>query len=295
MTRSSSHSERSLSVEAPFSLSLTCGPVHWTTDRSPRHRWSDGAMTWVGWENDTVVWRRCHQQEATTLVISGSAAASEDAAWASAVLGTGIFLPTYPDAAMEALATASPGLHPFCDGSLFDGIITSIVGQSISVAAAAVTQAKLAALFTSATDIDGAAMRPLPTAAHLADASAELVRSSGVTWKRAEGLIFAAREQVAGNLPSDAFAREAPDDAVKSLLTLPQIGRWTAESTVLWGVGAPNAHPTGDVALLRAARAIYGLPDLTLKSLDPLAEQWQPARGLAARLLWNTFFGPAPT
>jgi 3-methyladenine DNA glycosylase/8-oxoguanine DNA glycosylase len=77
-------------------------------------------------------------------------------------------------------------------------------------------------------------------------------------------------------------------------MALPLVGRWTAESVVLWGIGAPDAHPTGDVALLRAARAAYGRPELTLKELDVLAEQWRPARGLAARLLWTELFGPAP-
>jgi DNA-3-methyladenine glycosylase II len=121
-----------------------------------------------------------------------------------------------------------------------------------------------------------------------------LVRSSGVTWRRAEAIIHAAREMLAGNLPPDDIARSDPDAAVRELMKLPLVGRWTAESVVLWGIGAPNAHPTGDVALLRAAKAPYNLPDLTLKSLDVLAEQWQPTRGLAARLLWTEFFGPAP-
>jgi 3-methyladenine DNA glycosylase/8-oxoguanine DNA glycosylase len=185
-------------------------------------------------------------------------------------------------------------LHPYCDGSVFEGVITAIAGQSISVAAAAVTQAKLAALFADPITIDNHDYRPLPRADQLADAQVELIRASGVTWKRAEAIKYAAQQQIAGNLPTDEFARANPDDTVVALLDLPLVGRWTAESVVLWGVGAPNAHPTGDVALLRAARSAYDRQELTLKELDVLAEQWQPARGLAARLLWTELFGPAP-
>jgi 3-methyladenine DNA glycosylase/8-oxoguanine DNA glycosylase len=137
-------------------------------------------------------------------------------------------------------------------------------------------------------------MYPLPRADQLADASVELIRASGVTWKRAEAIRHAAREMIAGNLPGDEAARQDPEETVRALIALPLVGRWTAESIVLWGTGAPNAHPTGDVALLRAAKAAYDRPELTLKELDVLAEQWQPARGLAARLLWTEFFGPAP-
>ncbi len=77
------------------------------------------------------------------------------------------------------------------------------------------------------------------------------------------------------------------------LLRLPAVGPWTANSALLWGVGAPDAHPTGDVALLRAARAAFANPDLDLKGLDHRAETWRPARGWAARLLWTGLLGIA--
>lgn len=210
------------------------------------------------------------------------------------MLGIDAVMPRFDDPVIQDLAERFPGLRAYCDGSLFDGIVTSIVGQSISVAAAAVTQAKLAARFADATVIDGRAFRPLPSALQLAEAPVEAIRASGVTWKRAEAIRFAARRQVDGALPTDAFAWERPEEAVGSLMELPLVGRWTAESAVLWGIGAPDAHPTGDIALLRAARHAYAQPDLTLKDLDRLADRWRPARAIAARLLWTGLFGAAP-
>lgn len=285
---------RTLTVAAPFSLAVTSGPVHWTTGRSPRHRWLDGRLTWVGWEGEHIAWRTAQQVSDRQIDITGASDPALDAAWGRAVIGTDVHLPAFRDPVIADLAGRFPGLHPYCDGSLFDGIVTAIVGQSISVAAAAVTQARLAALFTAPLAIDGYDFRPLPRPDQLAAASEELIRASGVTWRRAGAIRHAAREWLAGTLPSDAFAREQPESAATALMELPLVGRWTAESVVLWGIGAPNAHPTGDVALLRAARQAYGRPDLTLKELDGLAEQWQPARGLAARLLWTALFGPAP-
>ncbi len=285
---------RTLAVPAPFSLAAICGPVYWTTGRSPRHRWDDGQLTWVGWEEERVVWRSARQASGETLDITGSSAQERDAEWGMAVLGAHISLPQYDDPVIADIARRFPGLHPYCDGSVFEGIVTAIVGQSISVAAAAVTQAKLAALFAEPVMIDGEPYRPLPHPAQLAESTDEQIRSSGVTWKRAAAIRFAAREWLDGNLPADRFAREQPEATVAELMKLPLVGRWTAESVVLWGVGAPNAHPTGDVALLRAARQAYERPELTLKQLDVLAEHWCPARGLAARLLWTQLFGPAP-
>lgn len=281
-------------VERQFSLAITCGPVAWVGARSPRHAWHAGVLTWVGWEGDRIVWRKIRQPGPGKIDITGSASPERSPEWGSAVLGLDITMPNFRDSLIDDLANRFLGLHPYCDGSLFDGILTAIVGQSISVTAAAVTQARLAACYAEPIELDGRPFRPLPTANHLADSSVELIRTSGVTWKRAEGIRHAARELIAGALPTDEDARVNPEEAVKALVTLPLIGRWTAESAVLWGIGAPDAHPTGDIALLRAARQAYGREEMTLKDLDRFAEGWRPGRGLAARLLWTSLFGPAP-
>lgn len=291
---SSPEPTRQLKVSDSFSLPQTCGPAAWVGERSPRQRWVAGTLTWIGWEEDRIVWRRCHQERPGDLSINGTAAAVRDRRWGSGVLGIDGTMPAFTDPLLHELAHRFPGLRAYCDGSLFEGIVTSIVGQSISVAAAAVTQAKLAASFAEPTWIGDRVFRPLPGADHLADASLELIRASGVTWRRADAVQHAARQQIAGALPTDRAARERPDEAVRALMELPLVGRWTAESAVLWGIGAPDAHPAGDVALLRAARAAYDTPELTLKDLDRLADAWRPARGIAARLLWTALFGIAP-
>jgi AraC family transcriptional regulator of adaptative response / DNA-3-methyladenine glycosylase II len=166
----------------------------------------------------------------------------------------------FNDPVVQALAGRFPGLRPYCDGSLFDGIVTAIVGQSISVAAAAVTQARLAALFAPPLVIGDREYFPLPRPDQLASATPALIRQSGVTMRRAEALGHAARALLDDQLPDDGQARRDPEGASRALQALPLVGRWTAESALLWGIGAPEAYPTGDIALLRAARQAYAQP-----------------------------------
>ena len=283
-----------LPMPTPFSLALTCGPVAWVGHRSPRHGWREGTLTWIGWEGEHVVWRQVKAVQQDGIDITSNIDDGEaHAGWVRAVLGGDVVLPAFIDPVIDRLAQRFIGLHPYCDGSLFDGIVTAIVGQSISVAAAAVTQGRLASLFNPSTRIAGREFRPLPRAHQLADASPELVRTAGVTRRRAEALVHAARMQQDGVLPTDGAARLNWEEASRTLQELPLVGRWTAESALLWGVGAPDAYPTGDVALLRAARQVYRNPTLTMQELDRLAEGWRPARGLAARVLWTALFGPA--
>ncbi len=288
-------SERTVGAPGGFSLADTCGPVAWAGGRWPNIDWRDGAMLWVGWEGDAVVRRAVRQPDGAggPLLLSGDADPTADAAWAAAVLGLGRVCPPLRDPVLLRLHARFPGLRPFAYGSVWDGLVTSIVGQSISVASAAVTGTRLAALFASPVTFGDRQFWPLPRPVDLASADPDRVRTSGVTTRRARALVAAGQVALDGGLPSgDALAD--PGAAAAALRSLPLVGPWTAASTLIWGVGADDAHPSGDVALLRAARGAYGDPTLDLKGLDHLAEGWRPARGWVARLLWADLLGGAP-
>ena len=284
---------RRIAVVNGFSLATTCGPVAWGGGRWPNVDWLNGGLLWVGWDGETVAWRRVEQSAPDTLRCQGSAAATGDGDWAARVLGTDEACPPFTDHVVETLRRSFLGLRPFAAGSLFDGLISSIVGQSISVAAAAVAERRLAALFAPPVELAGRSFWPFPRADQLAEATPALIRTSGVTWRRAEAIVAAARAALGDGLPDAASVRADPDGVRRLLRSLPLVGPWTVESALLWGIGFGDAHPTGDVALLRAARRAYDLPEMTLKGLDALAEQWRPARGWAARLLWTDLLGVA--
>jgi 3-methyladenine DNA glycosylase/8-oxoguanine DNA glycosylase len=244
---------------------------------------------------DHPAWREVSQPRPGVLSITSSGTGEDDDAWSRRVLSCDVEPPTVSDPTIRQLAQTFPGLRPYSDGSLFDGLLTAIIGQSVSLASAAAAQFKLAAAFNSGIDLHGRLFYPLPTASQLVDARVELIRESGVTWKRAEGIRFAAQEQIAGNLPTDEEGRSAPEDTIRALMKLPMVGRWTAESVLLWGIGAPDAHPTNDIALLNAARLAYERPEMTFRELDALSDGWRPARSIAARLLWTQLLGLPPT
>lgn len=283
-----------LPVSKPFSLSVTCGPAHWVQHRSPRHAWINGAFVTVEVDAGKTVWREVQQTSDEEIEITTNTPIGTSEVWLRRVLSSDTALPSFADSFIQGLAHRYPGLRPLTDGSLFDGILTSIIGQSVSLASAAAAQYKLALAFNVSVALEGRDFMPLPSAEQLTDTSVELIRSSGVTWKRAEAIRFAARAEVNGELPSDEEARANREETRRALLALPLVGPWTAESALLWGVGAPDAYPTGDVALLRAARMVYDHPEMTMKELDALSENWRPARALAARLLWTELLGVAP-
>jgi 3-methyladenine DNA glycosylase/8-oxoguanine DNA glycosylase len=282
-----------LQVPEEYRLEVSVAPAAWVGERSPRHAWIGNALIWCGREGELAVWRKVQQRCSGALEVSGSADPARDVDWVRAVLQPEMVVTSWTDPVLTDIASRWPGLAPYGDGSLFEGLITSIVGQCISLASAAVTQARLARLFDDGIEIEGRRFAPLPTASMLAGASVESIRSSGVTNRRATALKTIATIMLDGGLPTDDDARNDPDAVAGELLKLPQVGRWTAESALLWGVGAPDAWPTGDVALLRAMKFAYGTPELTLVDIDQMAEPWRPYRGMAARLLWTKLFEEA--
>jgi DNA-3-methyladenine glycosylase II len=282
---------RVVRVPSAYRLDVSVAPAAWVDGRSSRHAWLDRSLVWCGWEGGRVVWRRLRQRASGELCITGSARVDDDERWVRETLNPGLIIIDWDDPMLFEIAGRYPGLAPYCDGSLFEGLVTSIVGQSISVASAAMAQARLARLFGVEIRIGGMVFSPLPSPGMLADVSVERIRTSGVTTRRAMALKRIAEMALAYELPSDDLARSKPEMVVQELLALPQVGPWTAVSALLWGVGAPDAWPTGDVAVLRALRHAYADDTITLKTMDHMAERWRPNRGIAARLLWTNLFG----
>ena len=285
------------SIELPargLDLAITAAPVAWGKGRWPSVDWIGGELIWClpGGEGGRLI--RVRQEEPERLRIDGFAERAEAEAWAKRSLGWGAERPALGEPVAARQLEAAPGLRPYASGSLVQGVLTAIIGQSITVQAAAVTERRVAALYSAGQAYGGRTLYPFPPVEQLAATDPARLRETGLTWRRAEAIVAIARIAADGGILSDGAARSAPEAALSALRELPLVGPWTAASALLWGLGLDDAHPTGDVALLRAARQAYAAPDMTLRELDRLAEQWRPARAWAARALWLMLLGPAP-
>jgi DNA-3-methyladenine glycosylase II len=280
-------------VPVEFSLAQTCAPVHWGKGRWPNQDWIDGYLVSIGTESGGTTIREVRQPFADAPIQITSNRDTDPTIWAQAVLGVFRDTPKFDDVVVNSIQATYPGMRPFSNGSLFDGIVTAIIGQSISVQAAAVTERKLAELYSRGVDLAGRRFWPMPTAEQLANSDGTRVRLSGVTQRRADAIVDIARRFVSGALPHDV-AHMAADEVYEMVLSLPLVGKWTAESVLLWGLGSDDSYPVGDVALLRACRLAWNQPELTHGEMNQLSEAWRPFRSWASRLLWLNLFGPAP-
>jgi DNA-3-methyladenine glycosylase II len=160
----------------------------------------------------------------------------------------------------------------------FASLVLFILEQQVSLASAAAAYRKV--LDRVGTMAPGLVLATTP----------EELRLDGVSRQKDRYLRALSAAVVSGALDLAGLA-DLPDDEVRrALVTLPGIGRWTADVYLLACLGRPDLWPVGDRALqVAAAEALHleVVPDQS--GLELLGERWRPHRSTAARLLWHGY------
>ena len=155
-------------------------------------------------------------------------------------------------------------------------LLRAIVGQQVSIKAAASMWAKLVALVGDP-----------PEPERLLGASDEALRGAGLSRQKASYARSLADEVLSGRLDFDALP---PDDeeAIAELVRVKGIGRWTAEIYLLFAEGRPDVWPAGDLAVQIEMGRILGLEERPAeKKTRALAEPYRPHRGALAVFSWH--------
>ena len=157
-------------------------------------------------------------------------------------------------------------------------LLRTIVGQQVSVAAAASVWNRLEAEL-------GEDMH----AHELLSRDFDTLRACGLS-RQKQGYARSLCELVAGgeldleNLPQDDEA------AIAELTRIKGIGRWSAEIYLLFAEGRPDIFPAGDLAVQEGMARILSLDARpSEKEARGLAESWSPHRGAAAIFTWHYY------
>jgi DNA-3-methyladenine glycosylase II len=158
----------------------------------------------------------------------------------------------------------------------YQTLLRAIVGQQVSVKAAASMWAKLTA-----------AVGDPPDPKALLAASDDTLRAAGLSRQKASYARSLAEEVVSGRLDFAALP-EDDEEAIAELVRVKGIGRWTAEVYLLFAEGRTDVWPAGDLAVQIETGRIMGLDGKpTEKRVRELAEAWRPHRGAFAIFTWH--------
>ena len=180
--------------------------------------------------------------------------------------------------AIERVGYPEPRIRP----TGYVTLLRTIVGQQVSVAAAASVWNKLAALLGD--DIPPDAL----LAAHFDD-----LRACGFSRQKQGYARSLCELVVSGELKLDALSAD-DEQAIAELTRIKGIGRWSAEIYLLFAEGRPDIWPAGDLAVMAGLAKLLNLearPDE--KATRLLAEPWRPHRGAMAIFTWHCYNNPA--
>lgn len=189
------------------------------------------------------------------------------------------------DQALAALVAADPQLEPVARraGPLplrampagLRGFAATIIGQQVSRASASAIFSR----FEREVDLDD------PASILRADEAA--FRRAGLSVAKHRTMLAIAEAIAAGRLDFRRIGESPANVAVAEMTQVRGIGRWTAESYLLFSLGHRDVFPAGDLALQVAVADALGYEQrLREKPLQALAERWRPGRAVAARLFW---------
>lgn len=179
--------------------------------------------------------------------------------FADAITATG-----YPDARIR-----DPG---------YTTLLRTIVGQQVSVAAAASVWKKLETLLGEGCAPD-----------KLIEQDFDALRACGLSRQKQGYARSLAELVVSGELPLDALPLD-DEEAIAYLTKVKGIGRWSAEIYLLFAEGRVDIWPAGDLAVQEGVGRLLKLDARpSEKEVRLIAEKWRPHRGAAAIFTWHIY------
>ena len=157
-------------------------------------------------------------------------------------------------------------------------LLRTIVGQQVSVAAAASVWNKLEALLGEGCAPDKLIAQDFDT-----------LRACGLSRQKQGYARSLAELVITGALPLDALPAD-DEEAIAYLTQVKGIGRWSAEIYLLFAEGRPDIWPAGDLAVQEGVGRLLKMEARpSEKDIREIAESWRPHRGAAAIFTWHIY------
>lgn len=157
-------------------------------------------------------------------------------------------------------------------GSPFLSLARAVVGQQISVAAAASVWGKLEKA------LDG---HITPSAVIAADETT--LRGAGLSGQKVKYLKHLSEFCIKTPMTFEGLQMHTDEEVIELLTQIKGIGRWTAEMFLIFYLLRPDVFPVADLGIQKAIQRHYDSDQY-----QDIAAQWQPWRTVASWYLWRS-------
>ncbi|WP_191966132.1 DNA-3-methyladenine glycosylase family protein [Oryzomonas japonica] len=153
---------------------------------------------------------------------------------------------------------------------VFFSLVRAVISQQLSEAAASTIFKRLCAIAEITPDA-------------LIALDLESIRKCGISSSKVGYIKGISQAALDGTL--NDIETLSDDEAIKAMVKLKGVGRWTAEMILIFALGREDVWPCDDAGLLRSANRLYGIQGVS--EFMALGERFIPFRTHAAWYLWS--------
>lgn len=203
---------------------------------------------------------------------------------ATAMMGQTVYF-EYSTAEIDYLRAADPQLGAVIDrvGHIerpvipdsFEALVHSIVGQQIATKAQATIWERMRT-----------SLAPIAPA-HFVSLPVRTIQACGITMLKAQRIHDIAARIESGGFRLEEIRRMDDETACEHLMTLPGVGRWTAEMILLFSLQRPDVLSATDLGIQRGLRMVHHHRRITPQLFARYRRRYSPCNSVASLYLWE--------
>lgn len=189
----------------------------------------------------------------------------------------------------------------------FESLVSSIISQQVSGAAAKSIQNKFIALFypedgdasSQPADGDASSKKRFPIPSDVAACSIERLRTAGLSQRKAEYVQGLAEKFASGEITAQMLHDAPYDELMERLIAVRGLGKWSVEMFACFALKRMDVFSLGDLGVQRGMAAFVGRDVAKLKSkggkwkymseqdMVELSDKFAPYRSLFMWYMWK--------
>ena len=194
---------------------------------------------------------------------------------------------TQDDPTISSITRQLYGLHPTRSDSIFEALVTSIIGQQLAATVARIIRSLLMETYGSQLSLDGRTYPVFPSPEAILSAGVDGLRGIKLSARKAEYILNIASEVSSGSLSLESIRALSDEEAEKQVTGLRGVGKWTWQWLQISTLGHPDAFPAGDLALRRTVSQLYfGGESISEEAVLEFSLRWSPWRSLVTFYLF---------
>ncbi len=185
------------------------------------------------------------------------------------------------DAALNPLVAQFMGVKPPRFPSVFEALINSIACQQVSLDVGILVLNRLADNFGLKIADSGKTLYAFPRPEDLLDVPEEAIKKLGYSYQKARFIKGLAYGVASGDIDLEHLETAGNEQAISYLSAIHGIGRWSAEYSLLRGLGRLDILPGDDVGAQKNLQQLLALEERpNYDQIKELTKRWQPYAGL---------------